>query len=309
MRGQIGIRQREHLSSKAPMREEIGMVFQSFNLFSHLTVIENLMLAQTALLKRSPAEACGKGMKLLQMVGLADKALSLPAQLSGGQQQRVAIIRAVAMDPKIILFDEPTSALDPTMVGEVLAVIRKLAEEGLTMLIVTHEMRFARDVSNRVFFMDEGIIYEEGTPEEIFDAPKKDKTRQFVHRLQVFEAAICKNSPDVPGLIHRIEQFGFRYMISRRLMNRMLVLVEELGMNTVLPTLKGDGEIRLVFEYSEAAGGSVQMELSYAGEDNNPLESADALSLALIRHACEELEWRCDGGTCRIRGKLLTAAP
>ena len=224
------------------------MVFQSFNLFSHLTVIENLMLAQTLLLKRDRIEACEKSMELLQMVGLADKALSLPAQLSGGQQQRVAIIRAVAMDPKIILFDEPTSALDPTMVQEVLSVIKKLAGEGLTMLIVTHEMHFARDVSNRVFFMDEGIIYEEGTPEEIFNAPKKDKTRQFINRLQVLEMMIGKAGFDTAEQFTRIEQFGLRHMISRRIVNRMLTVVEELCIQVILPMLDRDSEIRLVFE-------------------------------------------------------------
>ena len=290
------------------MREEIGMVFQSFNLFPHLTVIENLILAQTRLLKRSNREACEKGMKLLQMVGLADRALSLPTQLSGGQQQRVAIIRAVAMDPKIILFDEPTSALDPTMVGEVLSVIRKLAEEGLTMLIVTHEMHFARHVSNRVFFMDEGIIYEEGTPEQIFDAPKKDKTRQFINRLRVFETTIRKNSPDYDGVINGLEQFCLRYMISRMLMNRMLILIEELCMNTIMPVLEDDGEIKLVFEYNEAAGGNVQMEIVYEGQGQDLLETADTFSVTLIRHACQELEWQNEGGICRIRGTLQTIA-
>ena len=286
------------------MRQEIGMVFQSFNLFSHLTIIENLMLAQTRLLRRSRREACEKGMRLLQMVGLADKALCLPSQLSGGQQQRAAIIRAVAMDPKMILFDEPTSALDPTMVGEVQAVIRQLAEKGLTMLIVTHEMRFARDVSNRVFYMDEGVIYEEGTPDQVFDAPKRNKTRQFIHRLRVHEAAIRRDEPDLCGLIGGIEQFSFRYMINRRRMNRMLTLVEELCMNTIMPLLREHSEISLSFEYSEAGSGNIQMEAVYAGPDRNPLENADTLSLSLIRNACPDLDWRHDGGICTFRGKL-----
>ena len=287
------------------MREQIGMVFQSFNLFSHLTVIENLMLAQTLLLKRDRIEACEKSMELLQMVGLADKALSLPAQLSGGQQQRVAIIRAVAMDPKIILFDEPTSALDPTMVQEVLSVIKKLAGEGLTMLIVTHEMHFARDVSNRVFFMDEGIIYEEGTPEEIFNAPKKDKTRQFINRLQVLEMMIGKAGFDTAEQFARIEQFGLRHMISRRIVNRMLTVVEELCIQVILPMLDRDSEIRLVFEYSDEDGGSVDMEVMYAGRDQNPLETGDALCMALTRHACQTLNWEYQDGVCRIKGRLV----
>ena len=144
------------------VRRKMGMVFQAFNLFSHLTVIENIMLGPVDLLKLSRQEAYDEGMHLLNTVGLAEKALSYPDELSGGQKQRVAIARALAMKPEIILFDEPTSALDPTMVSEVLSVIRSLAREGLTMMIVTHEMKFARDVSTRIFYMDEGGIYEDG---------------------------------------------------------------------------------------------------------------------------------------------------
>ncbi len=284
------------------MREQIGMVFQSFNLFSHLTIIENLMLAQTKLLKRSRREACERGMSLLHMVGMTEKALSLPSQLSGGQQQRVAIIRAVAMDPKLILFDEPTSALDPTMVGEVLAVIRKLARDGMTMLIVTHEMHFAREVSNRVFYMDEGIIYEEGTPEEIFDAPKRDKTRQFINRLQVYETTILKDDPNPIALFAGIEAFGSRYVIGRRLMNRILTVLEELCIQTVLPMLGSKDALRLVFEYNEADDGIVSMEATYPGENRNPLAEGDPLSIALARNACLELTWQCRDGVCTIEG-------
>lgn len=286
------------------MREEVGMVFQSFNLFSHLTIVENLMLAQTKLLKRSRLDACEKSMELLQAVGLRDKALCLPAQLSGGQQQRVAIVRAVAMDPKIILFDEPTSALDPTMIGEVLAVIRKLAREGMTMLIVTHEMRFARDVSNRVFYMDQGIIYEEGSPEEIFDAPKKDRTRQFIKRLKVFEMTLRKNGSDPLELFSGIEEFGLRHMISRRLINRMLTAAEELCVQTILPKLGAEDELRFVLEYSDTDGTGVNMTVTYGGEDRNPLTAADELSLSLLRLACPDLEYAYDEGTCVIRGRI-----
>lgn len=286
------------------MREEVGMVFQSFNLFSHLTIVENLMLAQTKLLKRSRLDACEKSMELLQAVGLRDKALCLPAQLSGGQQQRVAIVRAVAMDPKIILFDEPTSALDPTMIGEVLAVIRKLAREGMTMLIVTHEMRFARDVSNRVFYMDQGIIYEEGSPEKIFDAPKKDRTRQFIKRLKVFEMTLRKTGSDPLELFSGIEEFGLRHMISRRLINRMLTAAEELCVQTIFPKLGAEDELRFVLEYSDTDGTGVNMTVTYEGEDRNPLTAADELSLSLIRLACPDLEYAYDEGTCVIRGRI-----
>jgi polar amino acid transport system ATP-binding protein len=286
------------------VRQQIGMVFQSFNLFSHLTVIENLMLAQMKLLKRSPKEAGEKSMQLLQMVGLTDKALALPEHLSGGQQQRVAIVRAVAMDPKILLFDEPTSALDPTMIGEVLSVIRKLAAEGMTMMIVTHEMSFAREVSNRVFFMDEGVIYEEGTPEEIFEAPKKDKTRQFIRRLKVFETSFSKKNFDSPGQFAGIEQFGIRQMINRRLINSMLTVAEELCMQIILPILGGEDELHLLFEYSDTGNGIVDMEVSYTGRDVNPLEEGESLSVTLIRNVCRALDYKYIDGTCRISGTL-----
>ena len=167
----------------ATVRRRMGMVFQNFNLFGNLTVLGNVMAAQCDILGIPKAAAEKKAMELLNRVGLANKADALPDELSGGQKQRVAIARALAVDPEILLFDEPTSALDPTMVGEVLAVIKDLAKTGMTMLIVTHEMGFARDVSTRVFYMDEGVIYEDGTPADIFNAPKKPRTIEFVGRV------------------------------------------------------------------------------------------------------------------------------
>jgi polar amino acid transport system ATP-binding protein len=287
------------------LREKVGMVFQSFHLFSHLTILENLMLAQTELLHRSRAEACQRGLELLQMVGLTDKALNLPAQLSGGQQQRVAIVRAVAMDPHVILFDEPTSALDPTMVGEVLSVIKNLARNGMTMLIVTHEMKFARDVSNRVFFMDEGVIYEEGTPRELFESPRRTKTRQFVRRLKVFETQMSAGSLDFPELMTKLEQFGFRHAISRRLIVRMETIVEELCLNTLLHNRSAAQGLSLTFEYDETNGESVNMTIQYTGEDKDPFSCADELSLQLIRNACRDIGYSYDRGTCCIQGQLV----
>ena len=161
-------------------RRKMGMVFQHFNLFPHMTILRNMTLAPTTLLKKSREEAEAKAMSLLEVVGLADRAASYPSQLSGGQKQRIAIVRALAMNPKVMLFDEPTSALDPEMVGEVLDLIRQLAEEGMTMVIVTHEMGFAREVADRILFMDGGVIAEEGTPEELFDHPKNPRTQQFL---------------------------------------------------------------------------------------------------------------------------------
>ena len=162
------------------VRENIGMVFQSFNLFSNFTVLENIMFAPVELKKMTKAEAKTKAMELLARVGLSDKADAYPHQLSGGQQQRVAIARSLAMNPDIMLFDEPTSALDPEMVGEVLAVIKELAAAGMTMIVVTHEMGFARDVADRVIFMADGVIVEEGTPEEIFTDPQNPRTKEFL---------------------------------------------------------------------------------------------------------------------------------
>ena len=165
------------------VREEVGMVFQHFNLFPHKTVLENITLGPTKLKKMSQDEANKLGIELLAKVGLSDKANVYPNKLSGGQKQRVAIARALAMNPKIILFDEPTSALDPEMIGEVLEVMKDLAKEGMTMLVVTHEMGFARNVGNRVFFMDQGIILEDAKPSEIFENPKEARTKEFLEKV------------------------------------------------------------------------------------------------------------------------------
>ena len=165
------------------IREHLGMVFQRFNLWPHKTVIENLMLAQQIVLKRGPEEARKQGLALLKRLGLLAEADAYPASLSGGQQQRVAIARALAMEPKVMLFDEPTSALDPELVGEVLAVMTHLAETGMTMIVVTHEIGFAREVADRVVFMDGGHIVEEGKPEDLLVNPKEERTRTFLKRV------------------------------------------------------------------------------------------------------------------------------
>ena len=165
------------------VRTHVGMVFQQFNLFPHRSVLENCTLAQRQVLHRSKAEAEAVAMKNLEHVGLADRANSVPGQLSGGQQQRVAIARALSMDPALMLFDEPTSALDPELVGEVLAVMRTLAEEGMTMLVVTHEMIFAREVGDRVIFLDDGVVLEEGPPDQVLGAPREERTQAFLRRV------------------------------------------------------------------------------------------------------------------------------
>ncbi|MBQ7751676.1 MAG: amino acid ABC transporter ATP-binding protein [Clostridia bacterium] len=164
-------------------RQKMGMVFQHFNLFPHMTVLKNMTLAPTKLLKQSAKEAENNAIELLKAVGLADRKDAYPSQLSGGQKQRIAIVRALCMKPDVMLFDEPTSALDPEMVGEVLDVMKKLAKEGMTMVVVTHEMAFAKEVANRVLFVDEGVIMEEGTPEEIFGNPMNERTKAFLSKV------------------------------------------------------------------------------------------------------------------------------
>lgn len=196
------------------LRQKMGMVFQSFNLFEHMTVLENIIYAPTELLHLSREQAVAEAMELLKKVGMAQKADVYPASLSGGQKQRVAIARSLAMHPQVILFDEPTSALDPTMVGEVLSVIRQLAKSGLTMLIVTHEMRFARDVSSRIFFMNEGVIYEDGTPEQIFEHPVHSATKAFVNRIQKLVYEIDSDEFDYLQIHTGINRFCIKYNIT-----------------------------------------------------------------------------------------------
>lgn len=189
------------------VRKKIGMVFQSFGLYEHLTVAENCTLAQAVLLKRPRYEAYHKSMELLKSVGMDGHADHFPSQLSGGQKQRAAIARTIAMDPEIILFDEPTSALDPLTVGEVENVIEQLSQEGHTMMIVTHSMALARRVSNRVFYMDQGGIYEEGTPEQIFDHPQKDLTKRFINHENTLDMMITDDNHDLDKEIGKIYSF------------------------------------------------------------------------------------------------------
>ncbi|MEU3738153.1 MULTISPECIES: amino acid ABC transporter ATP-binding protein [unclassified Streptomyces] len=188
------------------VRRRIGMVFQSFNLFPHLTALENLTIAQRRVLRRGKEEAERIARANLARVGLVDKEQSYPAQLSGGQQQRVAIARALSMDPELMLFDEPTSALDPELVGDVLAVMRSLAKEGMTMLVVTHEMSFAREVADRVVFMDDGVIVEEGTPERVVGDPQHERTRTFLARVLDPAAAEIGEVPDTGPHEKRVDR-------------------------------------------------------------------------------------------------------
>ena len=219
------------------IRKKMGMVFQSFNLFPHKMVAENIMMPQQALLGVSPEEAYREALLQLSKVGLEAKARSYPDELSGGQKQRVAIARALAMHPKIVLFDEPTSALDPAMVSEVLSVISELAKTGLTMLIVTHEMRLARDVSSRIFFMDEGGIYEDGTPEQIFTHPEKEGTGKFIYRVRSWEYTIADNL-DFYEMMASLGAFCQLQFMGKRASNNCQLAVEEMVTGYLLPTAK-----------------------------------------------------------------------
>lgn len=270
------------------VRRKMGMVFQSFNLFANLNMIENVIAAPVALLKIPKEQAYEEGMALLRRVGLAEKAQNYPDELSGGQKQRVAIARAIAMKPEILLFDEPTSALDPTMVGEVLSVIRSLAREGMTMMIVTHEMKFARDVSNRVFYMDEGGIYEDGTPEQIFDAPLKEKTRVFIRRLKQLTLEITSMEADYVGFVSQIEEFGRKNLLSVRTLRNLQLCFEELAIQNILPNVEAGGlPINIVIEYSESTD-TVSMVITYGGKKFDPFTEGDELSAGIVKKLASE---------------------
>ncbi len=271
------------------VRQKMGMVFQSFNLFGHLTVIENVIKPQTDLLARSRQEAYEKAVSLLKMVGLFEKAFSYPDELSGGQKQRIAIARTLAMDPDTILFDEPTSALDPTMVGEVQSVISELAKTGKTMIIVTHEMDFARAIANRVFYMDEGGIYEEGTPEEIFDRPSKEKTRQFIQKLKVLELSINDRNYDYLGIRSDIESFLRKNLISARMSRHMQLAFEELVQQIIVPAFEKP-DIRCNLEYSEK-NEQIAFTVDYGGEKFDPVQDGDKLSIAMLRTAATDIRY------------------
>ncbi len=273
-------------------RRKMGMVFQSFNLFGHMTVIENIMLAPQLLLHRNRQEAYNEGMRLLRMVGLAEKALNYPDELSGGQKQRVAIARTLAMDPEIILFDEPTSALDPTMVEEVQAVIRDLAKTGKTILIVTHEMNFARSISNRVFFMDEGGICEDGTPEQIFDHPLNEKTRRFVRKLKVLELGIKSRDYDFLAMYTEIHKYCVKNRIPWKIMQYLHMAFEEMVRQLTSPELPPP-DIQTAIEYSESAE-TVEMSIRYTGPSFDVTRGGEELSMKVLKSTMPEITYTFD---------------
>jgi polar amino acid transport system ATP-binding protein len=299
-----GINILDKKANVAKLRQRMNMVFQSFNLFSHLSVLENLTLGPIKLRGMSKQAAGKKSMELLKLVGLAEKANSYPDELSGGQKQRVAIARCLAMDPEIILFDEPTSALDPTMVSEVLAVIRRLARDGMTMAIVTHEMDFARDVSTRVFYLDEGLIYEEGTPEQVFENPQKPKTRAFINRIRSHHYHITSPDYDFYAMNAEIEAFCEKQILSKDTRHDLLLLVGEL-----LILFERKSALRgldLTISYSEKTG-RLEIFCEAGGALSNPLEQEDSpenLGLMIIRNLTESFQFRHHEGRSILELKM-----
>ncbi len=296
-----GVNVLDPATNVAAVRQKMNMVFQSFNLYDHMTALENLTLAPIKLkgIPRKTAEE--QGMELLRTVGLAERAHYFPQELSGGQKQRVAIARCMAMNPEIILFDEPTSALDPTMVSEVLAVIRKLANQGLTMLIVTHEMDFARDVSNRVFFMDDGRIQEEGPPEQIFDHPHSERTLAFIHHVRAWRLGFNSPHVDVFAMHGKLLTFGEKQLLSRQAIFNLQLLSEEL-LQLLMPQLHQGLKFELAVQYSEDDS-ILTAFLSMPPGTPNPLDSADAeheLGITLIRNLTTHIEYQQNDDCARL---------
>ncbi|MDR0951858.1 MAG: ATP-binding cassette domain-containing protein [Oscillospiraceae bacterium] len=269
------------------VRRKMSMVFQNFGLFSHLTALQNLCAGPMKLLGKTKEQAEEKAYELLKTVGLTERANHYPHELSGGQKQRVAIARCLAMEPEVILFDEPTSALDPTMVGEVMAVIRNLSKTGLTLLIVTHEMSFAREVSSRVFYMDEGGIYESGAPEEIFSAPQKPKTQEFIYRIRSFNYDVASVDFDSFELLSGIDAFCFSHAVDGALAKKLRLIAEELVINIVVPKFK---KCSLTVSFSDKIG-RYEVTVAYPGSIENALDTAeDDLAAMMIRGTATQVE-------------------
>lgn len=267
------------------LRQKMGMVFQNFNLFTHRMVIENIMMAPVDLLKIPPKKAFEEAKHYLDMVGLLGKAYSLPNELSGGQKQRVAIARALAMKPEVILFDEPTSALDPTMVGEVLSVIRKLAKDGMTCIIVTHEMKFAHDVSNRVIFMNQKGICEDGSPKQIFENPQNPMTRIFINKIRSLHYMIPTEEIDFYELYSLISDFLEKNFIAHKKMRNVELLMEEALCELLFPQIESDAfPVELTLEYANTKN-ELSIEFRFGGGEKDIMsKDATSSSSAIIEH-------------------------
>ena len=307
--GQIFIDGRELTAKGAKVdeiRRSMGMVFQKFHLFSEMNVMDNLCLAPTHLLHMPRPDAEAKAMELLERVGLSAYARKWPDTLSGGQQQRIAICRCLMMEPKLLLFDEPTSALDPAMVGEVLAVIRALAKRDMTMLIVTHEMSFAREVSDRVLFFADGGIYEQGTPEQIFDAPQREKTVAFIRKIKYFSFPITDRRFDLMRLHGGIQSFGEKYGLDPKQIYHIQLCCEEL-IYEMLAHCFGKNEradIQLELSYAEADQ-TTQIELDCGGKAYDPFKrDADGLGVTILKNVAAQADCTRKDGRSLITVRL-----
>ncbi len=299
--GQIFIDGREITARGAKVdeiRRSMGMVFQRFHLFSEMDVMDNLCLAPVRLkgLKREEAEK--KALDLLAQVGLASRAHAWPTVLSGGQQQRIAICRCLMMEPKVLLFDEPTSALDPTMVGEVLAVIRMLAKRDMSMLIVTHEMNFAREVAGRVLFFADGGIYEQGTPEEIFDAPKREKTVAFIQKIKYFSYEINRKDFDLMQFQGGIRNFSEKYGLDQKHTSRLQICCEELIYELLDHCFPGQNHVDLNISVSYAeSDGTTRIAIDSGGAPYNPFDQAeDGLGVTILKNMAKQVNHRLANG-------------
>ena len=285
-KGKVFIGEQELTAKNADLnhiRRKVGMVYQGFHLFSHMNVLDNITLAPIKLLGMPREEAEKKAETLLGMVGLESKKYAMPEVLSGGQKQRIAIVRCLAMEPEVMLFDEPTSALDPTMVGEVLATMRLLAKQGMTMVIVTHEMDFAREIATRILYLDEQGIYEEGTPEEIFDAPKKKKTRDFIHKMKYFSWRIESREFDLMQLQGHIRSFAGRYGLDEKKAYRLQLCTEELIFEMLNKVQRDDAvDIQIQISFDERDKCTV-IELCSKGARYDPFaeETEDEIHLGV----------------------------
>ncbi len=278
------------------IRRKLGMVFQSFNLFSHKTVLENVILAPVDVLKMPCEQAVQEAMQYLDLVGIANRADYMPDQLSGGQKQRAAIARCLAMHPEMILFDEPTSALDPTMVDEVLSVIRKLVKSGLSCIIVTHEMNFARNAATRVFYMDEKGIYESGASADIFDNPQKEKTKIFINKLKVFENEYRAAQIDLYQIMGQVSEYCLKYDMNKRETNRINLICEEY-LTHLLQRNVSDETIKIIVRYNESDNSKeLIFKDNFPAENHIESKSFDEISAKLIKGFSEYIGYQYMAG-------------
>ena len=282
------------------LRQKLGMVYQSFNLFSHLNVLENIILAPMKVKKISKEEAISKAYELLKMVGMENRATHMPDQLSGGQKQRVAIARALAMEPEVMLFDEPTSALDPTMVDEVETVIKRLVDSGMTSIIVTHEMRFARNIASNILFLAEGGVYEEGSPDQIFDNPQKDLTRRFIYRSRMYEEALNKTDIDIYELCSRIRQYAIAYGLTRKQSKGIEYFCEEL----IYPLIMFNNAVLRIIADENRNEYSITAEFKGLNKDPLSLECIDELGLSIVKAYSSSLNSSCINGIWQINATI-----